>query len=545
MDGSTTDLVGGWYDGSALVKYNFPLAGITTNLAWSALEFQQGYESAGEWDNVKRTLRWSYDYMLKCTPVTGLLYAQVGSSSADGTEWTRPEDMLQGRQADVLNATKNEWGSDIASEFAAAFAAGATVFAAEDKAYSDVLLARALSLFNTTISRGTHTSYDILVRDASGAYPNELVYDEISWAGAWLSVACGQIVCSGYSNQICRNGKPCANYFLEQAKGFFSNNQLDIKHMQPFNYGCKSAGVALLIGQLDVDNKWHEYLQKYFRAWAKGENTGGGFSPASMSTGGLAFHTLTAGTIYKHPTTSVLGNAAATSFLALMYRHQCSTDISCPNYGITMDELFWFAKGQVDYILGRNHFSYMIGFGSAYPKQAYHKAASCPTNLSTSCSTTDRGRNAANPNVLKGGVVNGPKITGAGTESFSDLREQYEYTGVTSYTSGAVMAALPALVVQFSGCTNHGQQPGPICCIGLISCQRDFNGDGQVTTQCLPQNVCSGVNPPAPTPAPAPATCYQCWNNPPGSDCTYWCPRAFNEGCGAVGCTKQECSFCL
>jgi len=38
-----------------------------------------------------------------------------------------------------------------------------------------------------------------------------------------------------------------------------------------------------------------------------------------------------------------------------------------------------FAKSQVDYFLGisshNNQFSYVVGFGSSYPKQPHHKAA--------------------------------------------------------------------------------------------------------------------------------------------------------------------------
>jgi hypothetical protein len=96
-DGSRVglDLTGGFYDGSALVKFNFPMAASTTTLAWSAIEFKAGYESSGNWDNLLSTLRWSLDYMLKCHSGNNL-YAQVGSTLEDTLEWKRPEDMAQG-----------------------------------------------------------------------------------------------------------------------------------------------------------------------------------------------------------------------------------------------------------------------------------------------------------------------------------------------------------------------------------------------------------------------------------------------------------------
>ena len=45
------DLTGGWYDAGDFVKFNFPMAYSVTTLAWGMLSFENGYRSAGEWDN--------------------------------------------------------------------------------------------------------------------------------------------------------------------------------------------------------------------------------------------------------------------------------------------------------------------------------------------------------------------------------------------------------------------------------------------------------------------------------------------------------------
>lgn len=70
----------------------------------------------------------------------------------------------------------------------------------------------------------------------------------------------------------------------------------------------------------------------------------------------------------------------------------------------------------------------------------------------------------------------------------------------------------------------------------------------QIYTNCIDMVVSDGNGqPPAPTPAPAPTPsppsgCSACWNTPEG--CGFWCGRAWNEGCAAVGCSNSECDFC-
>jgi hypothetical protein len=304
--------------------------------------------------------------------------------------------------------------------------------------------------------------------------------------------------------------------------------------MLPQSYNTKTAGALHLIMRVEGDAKYHGYVANYLKSWVKGENTAPGWTPASFTPGGLAYHSLTSGSLYNHPTTSVLGNAANTAFLALMYRSHCTyPGNNCPDNGITMDELFFFGQNQIDYILGKNGFSFMVGFGASYPAQPYHKGASCATSLSTPCSNTELYKNSDNPNILVGGVVNGPSLEPGMFDTFVDTRTQFAYTGVTTHTSGAVMAALPALIAEHTGCVQRsGSRGSGTCCIGLEDC-------GGV---CLSTADCGVAPTPPPTDAPA-ETCANCYQR---GNCNYWCSRAYNEGCQAEGvwCSTSECSFC-
>ena len=108
------------------VKFGFPLAWSTTTLLWGLVEFRDGYEAAGELDNMLNSVRWPLDYFTKCHVSDTQFYAQVADGYADHAEWTRPESMTTYRPS--FSVTDAAPGSDVAGETAAAFAAGSMAF---------------------------------------------------------------------------------------------------------------------------------------------------------------------------------------------------------------------------------------------------------------------------------------------------------------------------------------------------------------------------------------------------------------------------------
>ncbi|QHO20970.1 endoglucanase 25-like [Arachis ipaensis] len=88
--------------------------------------------------------------------------------------------------------------------------------------------------------------------------------------------------------------------------------------------------------------------------------------------------------------------------------------------------------------------SYVVGFGSHYPKHVHHRGASIPkNNVKYSCKGGWKWRNTSNPNpnTIVGAMVAGPdKFDG-----FHDVRTNYNYTRPTLAGNAGLVAALVAL----------------------------------------------------------------------------------------------------
>lgn len=112
-------------------------------LAWSVLEF--GKFMGPDLHHALEAIRWSTDYLLKCTSIPGIVYAQVGDPNSDHNCWERPEDMDTPRMAYAVS--KIYPGSEVSAETAAALAASSMVFKRTDVKYSKLLLQRAIEVF--------------------------------------------------------------------------------------------------------------------------------------------------------------------------------------------------------------------------------------------------------------------------------------------------------------------------------------------------------------------------------------------------------------
>ena len=95
------------------------------------------------------------------------------------------------------------------------------------------------------------------------------------------------------------------------------------------------------------------------------------------------------------------------------------------------------AYKQLLYVLGNNskNMSYLVGYGNNYPKQVFHKGASCPLSGTCDWAYKESIEGKPNPSVLFGALVSGPDEF----DNFDDNRENWKQNGVSiNYNAGLV-----------------------------------------------------------------------------------------------------------
>jgi len=181
--------VGGYYDAGDHVKFGLPMAFTVTMLSWGAIEFGDDVAAAGEWGHALEAIKWGTDYFVKAHTEPFVYWAEVGDGDTDHYCWQRPEDMTTSRQAYRID--RDNPGSDLAGETAAALAAASIVFRRSNPHYSHLLLHHAQQLFEFGDRyRGT---YDSSIAEVRSYYASVSGYrDELLWAALWLHRATGR-----------------------------------------------------------------------------------------------------------------------------------------------------------------------------------------------------------------------------------------------------------------------------------------------------------------------------------------------------------------
>jgi endoglucanase len=103
----------------------------------------------------------------------------------------------------------------------------------------------------------------------------------------------------------------------------------------------------------------------------------------------------------------------------------------------------------VEYILGNNprNESYMVGFGSKYPQQPHHRAASIPCiaalpqRVGCGQGFTYFNSKNPNPNVATGAIIGGPDKY----DNLNDTRGNYQAMEPTTYMNSPVIGILAVL----------------------------------------------------------------------------------------------------
>ncbi|KAJ1696446.1 hypothetical protein LUZ63_004958 [Rhynchospora breviuscula] len=424
-DGSTAnvDLTGGYYDAGDNVKFSFPMAFTTTMLAWSILEFGGKNRMSGQLSEARAALKWASDYLLKAATQThGKLYVGVGDPNSDHACWERPEDMDTPRP--VFSVSSTNPGSDVAGETAAALAASALVLQSQNRTYALKLLLAAKDVMDFAMQyRG---KYSDSVWTACPYYCSYSGYmDELLWGAAWLHKATKNATYLNFINSL------------------GANDITDI-----FSWDNKFAGARVLLARKTLVDKENSFDPFRFQA----EDFLCRILPNSPSKttqytpGGLIFKLSSANLQYVTSITFLLNTYAK-------YMASSGHTFSCQNVLIKSSTIRAFAKKQVDYILGQNPLgiSYMIGFGTFYPKMVHHRGSSLP---SISSHPAHIGCNDGfqyffsgnpNPNLLIGAVVGGPDQN----DAFSDSRTDYNHLEPATYINAPLVGSLAYLAGRY------------------------------------------------------------------------------------------------
>ncbi|XP_058746726.1 endoglucanase 11-like [Vicia villosa] len=424
------DLVGGYYDAGDNVKFGLPMAFTITLLSWAAIEYGEKIASAGEYAHTMESIKWGTDYFIKAHTKPNTLWVEVGDGETDHYCWQRPEDMTTSRRAYKID--ENNPGSEVAGETAAALASASILFRKTNPHYSQLLLHHAQELFE--FGDKFRGKYDESVEVVKGYYTSVSGYmDELLWAALWLYKATEK--------------EEYLKYVLENAYDFGGTTWA----MTEFSWDVKYAGVQAIASMLLMEEKYkkHKVILEQYRSKANHyicaclNLNNASKNNVDRTPGGLLY-------IRQWNNIQYVANAA---FLLTIYSdHLLASNqkLQCQKSEVDPNEIFSFAKSQVDYILGSNpmNMSYMVGYGPKFPQRVHHRGASIESYREnkgfigcTQGFDNWYGNPKPNPNILIGALVGGPD----NNDQFRDARGNYEQLEACTYNTAALVGVFARL----------------------------------------------------------------------------------------------------
>jgi len=334
------DLSGGYYDAGDNAKFNFPGAATMTLLAWSGIDYAEGYKKAGQWKYILDAVRWGADYFMKCHTGKNELYVQVGDGNTDHAFWYPPEYIKYEYPSFKITAEKP--GSEVAGETAAFLAAASILFKDEDSSYSAKLLKHAKEIYEFADTyRGDYTGAVPGVVSFYNTYSGYM--DELAWGAAWLLRATGDDSYLDKYNVIAN--KKYESYDPKKFSGATG----------PISWDDKRPGCYILIAMVTNDEKRIQEAYNYCDAVLKQPKTAGGlWYDDGLSMWGANRYA---------------SNAAA--MVAMFANYLPKSDSKRAQY---VD----FVQQQTNYILGDNpaKVNYVVGAEANSPKAVHHRGSS-------------------------------------------------------------------------------------------------------------------------------------------------------------------------
>ena len=405
------DLTGGYYDAGDNVKFNFPQASALTLIAWSGIEFAEGYKKAGQWDQLLDMIKWGTDYFIKCHPEKNVLYVQVGDGTTDHGFWYPPEYINYPYPSYKIDEPGP--GSEVAAETAAALAAASLVFKEDDSAYSDLLLKHAIEIYSFADEfRGDYTA----TVPANAFYNSFSGYkDELAWGAMWLYKITGEEKYLSKYKEIAD-----AEYLPHDMKKFTGCTG-------PISWDDKRPGAYILSAIVTKEENRMKEAYNYCDTIISQPTTPGGL----WYDKGLS----------AWASNRYAANAA--SVCAVFANNLPETDPKRKTY---ID----FVKSQIDYILGDNPagVNYVVGAEDNSPKAVHHRAASGVFDSADKNAKPD-----FNVYTLYGALAGGP----GADDSYLDDRSNYQMNEVALDYNAGFQLCLASLVHFGYGVKDEGK----------------------------------------------------------------------------------------
>ena len=397
------DLTGGYYDAGDNIKFNFPQAATLTLLAWSGIDFADGYKKAGQYEILLDTVKWATNYFIRGHPEKDVLYVQVGDGILDHSFWFPPEYIDYDYPSFKIDSKKP--GSEVAGETAASLAATSILFKDVDSAYSELCLKHAIEIYDFADTyRGDYTQSIPSVVSFYASFSGYL--DELAWGALWLYRATGE---ESYYEKYTKIAD--VKYDSWDPKKFSGATG-------PISWDDKRPGCYILAAMVSKEEKRLKEAYDYCDAVITQPTTPGGLWYAD----GLS---IWASNRYA---------ANAASMVAVFANYLPESDSKRKDY-------IKFVQSQINYILGDNPagINYVVGAEENSPKSVHHRGASGVFDSSDKGAKPD-----FNIYTLYGALAGGP----GKDDDYIDDRSNYQMNEVAlDYNAGFTLCL--ASLVQF------------------------------------------------------------------------------------------------
>ncbi|GAN02094.1 glycoside hydrolase family 9 protein [Mucor ambiguus] len=381
---NNVSLTEGYFDAGNYLKFTVPLSHAISLLSWGAAEWFDSYQRTNLVEDLRGTIKWGTDWLIKAHPEPNVLFVQVGGGEIDNEYWGPDTGIPLPRPSYKIDSSAP--GTDAAALTSAALSSASYLFKnyLNDTTYADELLAHAVSLMDFAETAKPWKPYSQSVPAAVDYYNTNKYQSQLLFGSLWLNKATGN------------------NTYLEKANAYH-----DMFRNELF-YGITDwsdqTGAALVLGASLNATKYKQtaidYLDRVLDTTSQD-------SICNYTYGGLFY---CQGYSYSNSVMPPLNTALLIGFMKKSF----------PETGSNYTD---FIKNQMNYILGNNHMNtpYIVGVHKNSPRNPHHAAASGGTDLKK---INESPKEMAH--TLYGAIVGGPDYY----DNFYDIRNDYRQTEV-------------------------------------------------------------------------------------------------------------------